>query len=369
MSKIAESKKNGENNLEDKVENKNEKVAMASKASKIDEMIEKNKANAKKVGIANKKEQINVSDSKEKASKKSTMNVVSERKTQSTKTSKKSTSTTEKATTKTTAKKTTKATVKPATKSATEPATTGTKKTDTNSNTNKQSNNKSVNKTKNSNSAKVKKNENEKTNSKPENVVNITNKKIKNNVENSEGKELKNSEIDEVTEVEEKNLNDESKYDTISLKEIREAIENKVDTKQKRSILKEVFINMGMAVLMILYLVIVWMGNKNILGDVLVQDLKVMTLIILGIGIVILEVSYKRDNSKIALNSAETITFGGANLCLIYVVKLYRDNLIKVISYIGIVVIGYYIAKSIFMSINNIRKFKKNNNDIKEIIK
>lgn len=169
--------------------------------------------------------------------------------------------------------------------------------------------------------------------------------------------------------VEKQNENDdESKYDTISLKEIREALENKVDKKQKKSVIKEVIINIGIAVFMIAYLMIIIMGSKNIDGATLEKDLKIMTLGILALGISVLEVSYKKDKSKIALIGVETLVFGAANLCLIYISKLYMDQLVRIITYISIVIGGYYIFKSIVLAITSISRLKKDNNDIKDIV-
>ena len=163
-------------------------------------------------------------------------------------------------------------------------------------------------------------------------------------------------------------IEDESKYGTISLKEIREAIENKVDNKQKKSVIKEILINCGIAIIMVLHLIIIMMGCKNITPETLDKDMKIITLFVLLIGIIMLEISYKKDNFKIAMHGIEVLVFGATNLCLIYIAKLYYGNLIKVLSYIGIGVAGYYIFKSIIISITSIKRFKKDNNDIKDIV-
>lgn len=82
-----------------------------------------------------------------------------------------------------------------------------------------------------------------------------------------------------------------------------------------------------------------------------------------------MELAYKKDDSNLAINSLEVLCFSGANLCLVYVQKLYFDNLIQIITYIGIVISSYYTIKSIALAIINVRKYKKDNNDIKEIVK
>ena len=166
-----------------------------------------------------------------------------------------------------------------------------------------------------------------------------------------------------------KKIEDESNSNTVSLDEIKDALVVKVNVNQKKSMVKESLINIFTAIIMITYLIIIIMGSSNIDGDIFEKDIKVMTLSIWAIGIFILEMSYKKDNIKIALYGIEVIIFGAANLCLIYVTKLYFDNLVNIVTYIGIGVAVYYIIKSIAIVIVNVNKYKKDNNDIKEIVK
>ena len=167
----------------------------------------------------------------------------------------------------------------------------------------------------------------------------------------------------------------ESKFDTVSLKEIREALQNKVNDNQKQKVVKKVLINIGFAMAMIVYLIVVALATKNIELSILEKDLKIITLGILVLGIGVLERAYKKDNSQMAINAVEILVFGAINLCMMYAIKI---NFIKLgdfkdvvngITFIGSVVAGYYILKSIIISVKNVRKFKKENNDIKEIIK
>ena len=66
----------------------------------------------------------------------------------------------------------------------------------------------------------------------------------------------------------------ESKFDTVSLKEIREALQNKVNDNQKQKVVKKVLINIGFAMAMIVYLIVVALATKNIELSVLEKDLK-----------------------------------------------------------------------------------------------
>lgn len=162
---------------------------------------------------------------------------------------------------------------------------------------------------------------------------------------------------------------EEDKEKTISLKDIKTVLKNKVSNVQKRSLFKEELINIGSAVFMIFHLLILYMGSKNIELNILINDMKIITICILAIGIGILEFSYKKDEIKIALRGLEVLVFGASNLCLIYVARLYFNEVVHFIIYIGAVLVVYYIVKIIITSIYNVRKYKKDNNDIKDIVK
>lgn len=181
---------------------------------------------------------------------------------------------------------------------------------------------------------------------------------------------MKNNDEEElVSETIKEKGEDENKYNTVSLKEIKDVLGVKVNESQKKSMVKEILTNIFIAIIMVTYLIIVIMGSSNIDIEIFEKDIKVMTLSILAIGIFILEMSYKKDNIKVAMYGIEVLIFGASNLCLIYVIKLYLNNLINIITYMGIGVAVYYILKSVFIAIGNTRKYKKDNNDIKEIVK
>ena len=188
---------------------------------------------------------------------------------------------------------------------------------------------------------------------------------------NSKGMKLVMSKDTEnkVQENNEELITEENKYNTVSLKEIREALANKVNNEQKKNIVKEFLINVCIAIVMIVYLIIVMMGSKNISVDVLEKDIKIITLFILAIGIFILELSYKKDDVQLAMHGVEVLVFGSSNLCLIYVIKLYFNNLSNTITYIGIVVTIFYILKSLLLTVRDVKRYKNENNDIREIVK
>lgn len=161
----------------------------------------------------------------------------------------------------------------------------------------------------------------------------------------------------------------DSMEDTVSLKEIRNALQSKVDENQKRSIIKENIINVMISIAIILYLIIIFTGSKHVKFETLELCLKIFSISFAAIGLVVLEIAYKKDNFKIAISGAEILIFGAINLCMMYVVKLYPSNLMNVTTYISIAVAVYYLVKVVILSIKNVKQFKKDNNDIKEIIK
>ena len=190
-------------------------------------------------------------------------------------------------------------------------------------------------------------------------------------VENKPKTENKTENKKEEKKVEEKqekeNKND--KEDTVSLKQIREALENKVSENQKHSIIKENIINVMIAVAIILYLIIVFVGSKSIQANTLEIVLKAFSIAYAVIGLIILEIAYKKDNLKILFCGGEILIFGAVNLCMMYVAKLHPSNLLNVTTYISIAVAAYYLIKITILTVKSVKKYKKDNSDIKEIIK
>lgn len=158
------------------------------------------------------------------------------------------------------------------------------------------------------------------------------------------------------------------KDEAVSLDEIKETLENKVNKGQKIKILKEVFTNLTLAMGMIAFLAITTIGKNNIEQSTLAQDIKVIALCTMAAGIVMIETSYKKDKMKLAMYAVEIIAFAAINLCLVYVVKLYFDKLNKITLYTASGIAIYYIVKAVVLAIINTKKYKEQNNDIKDII-
>ena len=189
-------------------------------------------------------------------------------------------------------------------------------------------------------------------------------KKLENNItsKNKNSNNIKNiNNLEKATKTKEP--------ETVTLKQIKEAIQNKINKEQKQTLIKFILTNVYIAISMIIYLVLLIMGNKNIESSIFENDLKIITLCIAIIGILILENAYKKDSLSIALSSMEILTLGCSSLCLIYVQKMYFMNFNNIVKLILYGILGYYILKIIIFSIKRVKKYKKDNNDIKEIVK
>ena len=183
----------------------------------------------------------------------------------------------------------------------------------------------------------------------------------------------KEEKVEDVEFVEEKKeVKEETKERVVSLNQIKDAIYTRVNDNQKRNIVKQSILNIFIAIIMVAFLVIILFGNKNIDKDILIQDLKFITICITSLGIILMERAYKKDSIAIAANAVEVIIFSIINLCIVYVIEL-KDlksiRLLNIISIISTAIALYYIVKTIVMSVRNTRLCKKKNNDIKEIVK
>ena len=91
-------------------------------------------------------------------------------------------------------------------------------------------------------------------------------------------------------------------------------------------------------------------------------------MVVLGIALILIEYSYRKENGKRGVNAIEVILLASHTLSIAHVVeaqKLNFDNYILVSSYIISI---YYLFKAICIHTREKRKYLKSLSDIKEIV-
>ena len=136
----------------------------------------------------------------------------------------------------------------------------------------------------------------------------------------------------------------------------------------EKKISANVFKNILLAVIVMLYFILINFLYYRINENVMIIVLKSLSGIILMLGIIIMEIAYKKDSGIIGINSIELLVLSGFTLSIEHVVeakKLDFPNYILVSSYIFSI---YYILKAIVIYTKEKKEKLKSLSDIKEIV-
>ena len=168
-------------------------------------------------------------------------------------------------------------------------------------------------------------------------------------------------------------MKDKAKEDKEHVKTIKfEDIKNIFKKKKKLpkeavgTIIKPVFDNVLVAVVVMIYFIFLILGFYNIENSVYEIDLKVFSMCILFIAIMLLEKAYKKDSGKIAIFGIEAIVISIITLALIYINLMFSDKYIITVLMSSYILAIYYVIKSIVIYQKGKKKYFVDN--MKEII-
>ena len=117
-----------------------------------------------------------------------------------------------------------------------------------------------------------------------------------------------------------------------------------------------------------LYFILINFSYYRLEENFLVIELKVLSAIVLILGIIFLEKAYHKDSGKIAINAIELLFLSGHTLSIMHVVEVNNfifTDYILISSYIFSV---YYLVKSIIIFTKERREYLKSLSDIREIV-
>ena len=101
-------------------------------------------------------------------------------------------------------------------------------------------------------------------------------------------------------------------------KEINE--KTKLPNEVKEKIKKEVFTNIAVATVIILYLIFIVLGSVGSVKNVRVVDLNIFSILFLGVAIIIFEISYRKEDGKLAMYGIESLVVAIFTLFLPYII-------------------------------------------------
>ena len=137
----------------------------------------------------------------------------------------------------------------------------------------------------------------------------------------------------------------------------------------KETIKKEVFINIVIAITLMVYFAFIVLGSIGAIKNVRSIDLNIFSLLFLGISIFIFEVAYKKDSGSLAIYGIESLIVAIFTLFLPFIIFELDETYKKMYLYANIYISIYYVIKSIFISIKTKSKYMNSISDVKEIVK
>ncbi len=161
-------------------------------------------------------------------------------------------------------------------------------------------------------------------------------------------------------------LIDDEKLEKIQ-KEINK--QTKLSKDEKRKINKEVFQNIIMAIVVIVYFMFINLGFYNIEESTYLTDLKVFSLITIGITIILLEKAYKKDSGELTIYGIEMLMIAICTLLTNYIYKFHYSKYIYIIASIAMLFAVYYVGKSIVIYVKMKNKALKKASDIHKIVR
>ena len=129
-----------------------------------------------------------------------------------------------------------------------------------------------------------------------------------------------------------------------------------------------VYRNIIIAIVIMIYFIGINSMYYKLKNNNLLIILKVLSMAILLLGIIVLEIAYRKENGKLGINAIEIIVLAGHTLSTVHIVALQKfhfANYILVSSYLFSI---YYLFKAVFIYTKEKRDYLNSLSDIKEIV-
>ena len=141
------------------------------------------------------------------------------------------------------------------------------------------------------------------------------------------------------------------------------------DEKENNKIIrKKVFENLIIAIAIMIYFITINFAYLRIDRNILLQAIKIASIIIVLLSIAIFEIAYHKDNGSIAINGIEVLILAIHTLTVWTVVNKFEIEFQTYILFSTYAFAIYYILKSIIIYTNEKRKYLNSLSDIHEIV-
>ena len=144
---------------------------------------------------------------------------------------------------------------------------------------------------------------------------------------------------------------------------------NSFTKEEEKKLNFRLFINLMLAVLIMVYFCLINLGYRNIAKDTFILDLHVFSFTILIASIVLFELSYRKDNGKLCVYGIEMLFLAIVTLLMPYIF-FYSNQIVKTLcSSLSIYLSIYYVGKCMLIQRKARKEHLEKICDVKEIVK
>lgn len=133
--------------------------------------------------------------------------------------------------------------------------------------------------------------------------------------------------------------------------------------------LKKIFINLIIAIFVMLYLVGINLVYGQVQQEGIITVLKISTLLFLAVGLILIELAYKKESGLLLINAIEALIFAIHHLTTMHTIRLYNFDFKMYILTSSYIFSIYYVLKTIIIYTKEKRDYLKSLSDIKDIVK
>ena len=159
-----------------------------------------------------------------------------------------------------------------------------------------------------------------------------------------------------IGKTEEKEKIKNSKEDSVS-----KVIDKKTSTR--------VFVNILIAIVVMVYFCLLSVAYNNLKIQGIINVVKVATGVFLAITLLLMEIAFKKENTKLLVHSIEALAISIHSLTIIYVTRVNNFDFEKYILFSSIMFAIYFVLKTILINTKARKQYLKNLSDIPEIVK
>ena len=137
---------------------------------------------------------------------------------------------------------------------------------------------------------------------------------------------------------------------------------------KNKKINKKIYANILIAIAIMIYFLLINFAYYQLQKSYLLIILKILSMLTLGLGIIVLEIAYKKESGKIAINAVEVLIIAAHTLSIAHIVEIQRLDFASYILVSSYVFSIYYVLKAIFIHTKERREYLNSLSDIKEIV-